>query len=610
MATVAVQLLLSIRFDNKAEEAQVGISYISELEHYLLILNNDTNRSASGTIDSKVQKEYARFTAQIQKFIDLNMIDYQGQEFEISEHLMDVFDTKLDTENSFKELLSELLFKLKMNNQTFRIAIQKLNKRLSKSKMYLEQQTKTLGYYRSISVYILFLILGIELLAFILFLKTNFFNGLKKGIEFSRVLANGNENDKKLNNGKAEIGILFEQLNKYSKINAAIGRYLNELLAGNSAIELSGEIEENELIKSLSKLSTRINHTKLEEEQTNWMNVGLAKFSEVLQSQHDDIEKFGDQLISELVRYVGANQGAIFTIEETKDNRFLQLLSTYAWGKKRYVENQVTMDSGNLMVQAIKESEHIYIKEIPDGFVNITSGLGDANPKALLIVPLIINNKPLGVIELATFKDFDDYKIDFIIKVCENISSTFSAIASAINTKKLLENSQAMTEQLRAQEEELRQNAEELEASRENLHRELELAKKEMQGQVEHIESEKLKNIAILEGCVDGVVIFKEDGIVDFFNKSAEEIWSVSREDIIGKSINKLLPLEFRNEQDNSCIYYTGGGQYKEITVRTEITSYDQNGNENSLLVTSSQGSVKGVKTYAFFVQTITVELF
>jgi PAS domain S-box-containing protein len=114
--------------------------------------------------------------------------------------------------------------------------------------------------------------------------------------------------------------------------------------------------------------------------------------------------------------------------------------------------------------------------EVPNNYVNITSGLGSSNPRCLLIVPLRFNDMVYGVIEMASFSVYQPFQINFIEKVAESIASTISTVKVNLRTIKLLEESKLKSEELAAQEEEMRQNMEELQTTQEeSARRELEM---------------------------------------------------------------------------------------------------------------------------------------
>jgi len=243
--------------------------------------------------------------------------------------------------------------------------------------------------------------------------------------------------------------------------------------------------EEDDLGNTLLEMRTNLKHAaeeasrrKKEDDQRNWAAQGVANFSDLLRQNNDDIEKLSYDIISTLVKYCGANQGGLFLVnDDDADNPFIEMSSAYAFNRKKFLEKRIEMGTG-LIGRAIQESETIYMTEIPNDYINITSGLGNDNPKGLLIVPLIVNENVYGVIEMASFTDFPKYQIDFVEKIGENIASTLSTVKINIRTARLLETTKQQAEEMRAQEEEMRQNMEELQATQEeSARRETELEK-------------------------------------------------------------------------------------------------------------------------------------
>ncbi len=209
-----------------------------------------------------------------------------------------------------------------------------------------------------------------------------------------------------------------------------------------------------------------------EDKKRNWATEGQAKFGEILRTNNSDVQKLSDEIIANLVKYLKANQGALYIIDDNEDGEepTMSMTACYAWDKKKFLNQKVHRGEG-LAGQAWQEMDTIYLTDVPQNYIRITSGLGDANPTCILIVPLKVNDQIFGVAEIASFNVLKDYEIEFVQKIAESIASTVSSVKVNTRTQRLLEESQQMTEQMRAQEEEMRQNMEELQATQEGMKR-------------------------------------------------------------------------------------------------------------------------------------------
>ena len=226
-----------------------------------------------------------------------------------------------------------------------------------------------------------------------------------------------------------------------------------------------------EMRDNLKKAAQEEEKRKQEDQQRNWASQGIAKFSELLRENNDSLENLSYEIIQNMVKYTEANQGGLFLINDEEENhQTIDLKAAYAYNRRKYLDKSIEPGVG-LIGRAVREGEIIYMTEIPDNYINITSGLGDANPRSLLIVPLKTNEEIHGVIEMASFQEFEQYQIDFVERVAENIASTLSTVKINIRTNELLEKSQQQAEEMQAQEEEMRQNMEELQATQEESSR-------------------------------------------------------------------------------------------------------------------------------------------
>jgi len=221
--------------------------------------------------------------------------------------------------------------------------------------------------------------------------------------------------------------------------------------------------------ETLQQNLEEIKAARLIEEKQNWASNGMAEISEILRQESG--EQIYTKLLRAIVKYIDANQGGMYLVKnDHEENTLLELVACFAYDREKFVTKQIEIGQG-LIGQCYLEKEMIMLKEVPEAYITITSGLGDAPPTFVAIVPLIHDEQVMGVMEVALFHDLEKYQLDFLAKLGESIASFISVNSLNIQTKTLLEQSQLQMEQLRAQEEEMRQNMEELQATQEEMQR-------------------------------------------------------------------------------------------------------------------------------------------
>ena len=298
---------------------------------------------------------------------------------------------------------------------------------------------------------------------------------------------------------------------------------------GNYDAEFTPLSEEDVLGNSLIEMRDNLKSVAEEDKRRNWSTSGLATFGEILRQNNDNIEKLSDDIISNLVKYLNCNQGGLYIVNDDEDESYLELKACYAWDKKKYLEQRVHIGEG-LTGQSWLEKDTVYLTEVPEDYITITSGLGEASPTSILIVPLKINDDVFGVLEIASFNEFKQYEIEFVEKIAESIASTVSSVKINEKTQRLLEESTEMTEQMRSQEEEMRQNMEELQATQEEMQR----SQSETQGILTAINN----SLASVE--------FKPNGEIIDANQQFLNIFGFTLEEIRGKNHSVLLPPDER----------------------------------------------------------------
>ncbi len=305
-------------------------------------------------------------------------------------------------------------------------------------------------------------------------LSAHFIRRLSTGIKSidlaTRDLVTGQYSAMKSVNGLAETTQIGSYLSQLRDDVLRQAEFADQIKAGNLNAPYVPRHEHDLLGKALLEIKANLISIKEEDEQRNWASNGLAKFVEVLQSAKD-LKSISNDIIVNLVRIIKANQGAIFIlVSDPEGNEHLEMQACYAYNRTKYLDHKVAPGEG-IIGQAFLEKQTIYLKEVPDHFVRITSGLGEANPRHILIVPLKMNESIMGIIELASFREFSKHEIVFVEKIGESIAYTVSSIRMAENTQRMVDELHQQTEQMKAQEEELRQNQEELQATQETISR-------------------------------------------------------------------------------------------------------------------------------------------
>jgi PAS domain S-box-containing protein len=288
---------------------------------------------------------------------------------------------------------------------------------------------------------------------------------------------------------------------------------------------------EGSLGKSLLDMKNSLKAVYEQEQLRAWATAGLAKFSEILRRNSDNIEALCNEIISEAVKYLQINQGGIFVLNKNLKEPVLELKGAYAYNKQKTLEKRVKLGEG-LLGQAFLEGGIVHIKQVPQDYMMITSGLGNLQPKSLLIVPLQYADESIGVMELASFNDFEPHQIDFLKSIAEVTASTIMSVFSNDATRQLLLDMQSKTESIKEQEEMLRLNAETLSSNQEELKKNLDSAEKEL-----------FRMKQILDGISEAILVYNEKGSIQFANRQAENMFGYDFGEMGDMSIRSLVEM-------------------------------------------------------------------
>ncbi len=390
---------------------------------------------------------------------------------------------------------------------------------------------------RQTSLYIiLLLIIAVLLAGFVLIVQKMFrlciFHPLTEILKYLPQLVKGKLPDKKIelkvNN---EISMVSESINNLAENYKAKMRYAHELNKGHLDSKIDVISEDDVLGKELEQLQKNLQSSAEEQKKYNeenarrrYINEGLAKFSEILRLNNENIEKLSDIFIKEIVKYLDAIQGGLFLVKNTdEENKTLKLISAFAYNRKKYIDNEIMLGEGLVGTCAI-EKKTIVMSDIPEKYISITSGLGDTPPNNIILIPLIQEENVLGVIEVASLNEFQKHEIEFGEQVASSLASTVTAASNNEKTSQLLAKSQLQAQEMLEQEEEMRQNMEELKATQEESVR----REEEYKGIISAFE----ESVFIVEYDLDGYISNINEKFLMFLGRT--------RKDVIGRKHSEL----------------------------------------------------------------------
>ncbi|WP_103939722.1 HAMP domain-containing protein [Thermomonospora echinospora] len=262
-------------------------------------------------------------------------------------------------------------------------------------------------------------------------------------------------------------GNLTRQVRAIAEVTSAVAE---GDLTRSITVDASGEVAElkdniNSMVRSLRE-TTRAN------QEQDWLKTNLARVSGLMQG-HRDLSIVATLIMDELSPLVAAQYGAFYLTEETSQGTELQLIGSYGYpedGDPAVQARPTRFRLGRSLVgQAARSRQAIVVDDVPPGYVTVSSGLGQAAPVSLVVLPIVVEDQVLGVIELASVRPFTTVQRDFLAQVMETIGVNVNTIIANARTDELLEESQRLAAELQARSEELQVRQEELQRSNAEL---------------------------------------------------------------------------------------------------------------------------------------------
>jgi PAS domain S-box-containing protein len=379
---------------------------------------------------------------------------------------------------------------------------------------------------------------------------------------------------------KDELNAVIQAGSRLSQNLAAASNFAKAIGEGDFQSDFKPASENDTLGNALVHMRDRLLEVAEEDKRRNWTTSGLAQIGGILREGNQQADQLYLNIIRFIVKYLNANQGGLFLLnDEDQEDVHLEMVSCYAYERQKFLQKRIELGEG-LVGQAFAEKEPIFLTEVPEAYIQITSGLGDANPRCILISPLKVNEEVSGVIEIASFKVLEPYEVDFINRLSETIASAIASTKVAERTRHLLEETRQQAEEMRAQEEEMRQNNEELQATQELIMR------KSMEAEERHA-----KLNAIMGATADAIITTDKEGIVDSANRAIERLFGYSEDDIVGKSISKIIQTDIHEQGSAASLISL-------LTDQKEAIGIHSNGSTFPMAISVTETEVEGRQIY------------
>lgn len=256
------------------------------------------------------------------------------------------------------------------------------------------------------------------------------------------------------------------------------------------------------------KRELEVNFIQQQKDRT-WLNSNMARITELFHGINS-LEQVTQLFINEFTPILGGRYGAIYIRREEKNSQYLDLVGSYAKDGDMKQRDVFKMGEG-LIGQVALDRKPISLREVPDNYLSIRSGLGESGPSHILIQPVLFEDELLGVIELANFDQFTPLEEELLGDLTVNLGIILNTIYGRLRVEELLRESQTLTEELQVQSEELQSQQDDLRRSNENLEKQTAALRnsedllQRQQEELEHFNTELIARTRAMEEQVQAV---------------------------------------------------------------------------------------------------------
>ena len=232
------------------------------------------------------------------------------------------------------------------------------------------------------------------------------------------------------------------------------------------SISVGTKNEIGALSEDFNKMITGLREARSQADRSSWLREGQAQLNEAVRGEQD-IERFSEKLVTCLAHYLDCAIGAVYV--NNGSERF-ELVASYAYKQRKNLSSVFSLGEG-LVGQAARERTSILLDQVPDDYVRVTSGLGDAVPRQIFVTPLVNDDDVVAVLELGTLRTFDEQAAGLIESIGEGMAVALQVLKARGALEESLAVTQRQAEQLEGQREHLETYNAELEEQTQRLQR-------------------------------------------------------------------------------------------------------------------------------------------
>jgi HAMP domain-containing protein/signal transduction histidine kinase len=232
---------------------------------------------------------------------------------------------------------------------------------------------------------------------------------------------------------------LTNQVRAIAEVTTAVTE--GDLTRSIVGVEARGEVA---LLKDkINEMIRNLRETTQKNMEQDWLKTNIASHTRMLQGQRD-LHTVADLILSEVAPLVSAQYGA-FYIVENRDGQdpVLRMTAGYAISASETAGKAFRWGEG-LVGQCARDARRILLTTVPSGYIGIRSGLGEAPPNTIVVLPVLFEGRIKAVVELASVQPFSETHLDFLNQLTDGIGVVLNTIEANMRTEELLKQSQIL----------------------------------------------------------------------------------------------------------------------------------------------------------------------